>query len=369
MPTKRGGSKCSVKKQKSECDAASNECVWGKTGKCSQKRKPGNKKASAASASASAAAVSLHQYFPSVSKQASPRSPVASLSPVASSDDEQQQQALVQKTAEDFQPGVTLTNVRANADVDLRGRILKGIKILGGNMVNVDLRGADLSGATLENIMFHIAKLDGVNLTEATIRNCGFEDASINEARFSGARITESDMNKLSSADKAQFNDSVLTNVWLSGSKFREANFTNAKFEGAETKLNGVSFEKATLTGASFGEGVMLTIPPNMSGHHGLGYDYINFKGANLQKVKFSPNGTMANLSYNNFEGANLTGVNLEEADLRYCKFKGAIMTDTNLTMADLRDSELSVATLKDAHIDGATFNTLKMVRGGLAFQ
>jgi hypothetical protein len=37
--------------------------------------------------------------------------------------------------------------------------------------------------------------------------------------------------------------------------------------------------------------------------------------------------------------------------------------------MADLRDSELSVATLKDAHIDGATFNTLKMVRGGLAFQ
>jgi uncharacterized protein YjbI with pentapeptide repeats len=113
----------------------------------------------------------------------------------------------------------------------------------------------------------------------------------------------------------------------------------------------------------------MLTIPPNMSGHHGLGYDYINFKGANLQKVKFSPNGTMANLSYNNFEGANLTGVNLEEADLRYCKFKGAIMTDTNLTMADLRDSELSVAVLKDAHIDGATFNTLKMVRGGLAFQ
>jgi uncharacterized protein YjbI with pentapeptide repeats len=274
----------------------------------------------------------------------------------------------VQKTAEDFQPGVTLTNVRANAD--LRGRNLKGIKILGGNMVSVDLRGADLSGATLENIMFHNAKLDGAILTGATIRGCVFEEASVKETRFSGARITESDMNKLSSADKAQFNDSVLTNVWLSGSKFREANFTNAKFEGAETKLNGVSFEKATLTGASFGEGVMLTIPPNMlSAHDGLGYDNISFKGANLQKVKFSPNGTMANLAYNNFEGANLTGVNLEEADLRYCKFKGAIMTDTNLTMADLRDSELSVATLKDAHIDGATFNTLKMVRGGLAFQ
>ena len=360
---KIGGSKCSVKKQKPECEATE-ECVWGKTGKCSLKRKQGSKKASAANA------VSLHKFFPSVAQsksQGSPKSPKSHHdSPRSQEDDEE----LVQKTKEDFQPGATLKNVRANGDVDLKGRNMKGIKILGANMVSVDLRGADLSGATLENIMFHNAKLDGANLTGATIRNCGFEDASVKEANFSGARITESDMNTLSSADKAQFNDSVLTNVWFSGSKFREANFANAKFEGAETQLNGVSFEKANLTGASFGEGIMLTIPPMMkSAHHGLGYDYINFKGANLQKVKFSPNGTIANLSYNNFEGANLTGLKLEEADLRYCKFKGAIMTETNLSMADLRDSELSVAVLKDAYIDGATFNTLEMVRGVLVFQ
>ena len=350
-----GGSKCSTKKQQRECEASS-ECVWGKTGKCSQKRKPGNKKASAANA------VSL---IPSVAQTKSQGSP-AQGSPRSQEEEEEE---LVQKTKEDFQPGATLKNVRANGDVDLKGRNMKGIKIVGANMVSVDLRGADLSGATLENIMFHNAKLDGANLTGATIRGCGFEDASVKEAIFSGARITESDMNKLSSADKAQFNDSVLTDVYFSGSKFREANFANAKFEGAETQLNGVSFEKANLTGASFGEGVMLTIPPRLkSAHHDIGYDYINFKGANLQKVKFSPNGTIAILAYNNFEGANLTGVKLEEADLRYCKFKGAIMTDANLMMADLRDSELSVATLKGAYIDGATFNTLEMVRGFLRF-
>jgi uncharacterized protein YjbI with pentapeptide repeats len=299
-----------------------------------------------------------HQSQPQSHSQSSPRS------------EEEEDEPLVQKTKEDFQPGATLKNVRANGDVDLKGRDMKGIKILGANMVSVDLRGADLSGATLENIMFHNAKLDGANLTGATIRNCGFEDASVKETNFSGARITESDMNKLSSADKAQFNDSVLTNVYFSGSKFREANFVNAKFEGAETKLNGVSFEKANLTGASFGEGIMLTIPPNWRrAHDGLGYDYISFKGANLQKVKFSPNSTTANLSYNNFEGANLTGAKLEEAELRYCKFNGAIMTDASLSMADFRDSELSVAALKDAYIDGAIFNTLKMVRGVLAFE
>jgi uncharacterized protein YjbI with pentapeptide repeats len=298
---------------------------------------------------------------PQQQPQSSPRSEEGS---------EEEEEPLVQKTKEDFQPGATLKNVRANDDVDLKGRNMKGIKITGGNMVSVDLRGADLSGATLENIMFHNAKLDGANLTGATIRGCVFEEASVKEAHFSGAHITESDMNKLSSADKTQFNDSVLTNVWFSGSKFREANFANAKFEGAETKLNGVSFEKANLTGASFGEGVGLTIPPNMlRAHDGLGYDYISFKGANLQKVKFSPNSTTANLSYNNFEGANLTGAKLQEAELRYCKFKGAIMTDASLSMADFRDSELSVDTLKGAYIDGATFNTLEMVRGFLRFQ
>ena len=391
MPTKKcGGSKCSVKKQKAECDA-SNECVWGKTGKCSLKRKPGNKKASAASASAAPQVVSLHRFF---AKQASPKSPkspkspaasaafAASLSPAALSKSQgsprsqgsqgsprsEDDEPLVQKTKEDFQPGATLKNVRANGDVDLKGRNMKGIKIAGGNMNNVDLRGADLSGATLENIMFYNAKLDGANLTGATIRNCGFEEASVKEARFSDARITESDMNKLSSADKAQFNDSVLTNVRFSGSKFHEANFANAKFEGAETQLNGVSFEKANLTGASFGNGVVLT-DPHMNKGSSRRYDYISFKGANLQKVKFSPNGRIAELAYNNFEGANLTGANLAEADLRYCKFEGATMTDANLSMADLRDSELSVAALKDAFIDGATFNTLKMVRGVLHFE
>ena len=384
MPTKssanRGGSKCSVKKQKAECEL-SNECVWGKTGKCSLKRKPGNKNASAAAASQ---VVSLHRFF---AKQASPKSPLspaafaASLSPAALSKSQgsprsqgsqgsprSEDEPLVQKTKEDFQPGATLKNVRANGDVDLKGRNMKGIKIAGGNMNSVDLRGADLSGATLENIMFYNAKLDGANLTGATIRNCGFEEASIKEARFSDARITESDMNKLSSADKAQFNDSVLTNVRFSGSKFREANFANAKFEGAETQLNGVSFEKANLTGASFGNGVALT-DPHMNKGSSRRYDYISFKGANLQKVKFSPNGRIAELAYNNFEGANLTGANLAEADLRYCKFEGATMTDANLSMADLRDSELSVAALKDAFIDGATFNTLKMVRGVLHFE
>ena len=258
------------------------------------------------------------------------------------------------------QPGATLKNVSPQ---DLKGRNLKGIKILGGNMVNADLRGADLSGAILENVMFHHAKLDGAILTGATIRGCGFEEASLKDARFSGAHITESDLTKLSSADKAQFNDCILTDVHFSGSKFREANFANAKFEGAETQLGSASFEKANLKNASFGVGIMLT-DPDMD--QGRAYDFISFKGANLQNVKFA---FPTNLSYNNFEGADLSGLNLEEADLRHCKFKGASLEDANLHMADLRDAELNAAKLKNADIDGAIINTLEFHNGILRFK
>jgi hypothetical protein len=143
-----GGSKCSTKKQQRECEASS-ECVWGKTGKCSQKRKPGNKKASAANA------VSLIPSVAQTKSQGSPAqgspaqgSPRSQGSPAQGSPKSQgsprsqeEEEELVQKTKEDFQPGATLKNVRANDDVDLKGHNMKGIKIVGGNMVSVDLRG------------------------------------------------------------------------------------------------------------------------------------------------------------------------------------------------------------------------------------
>jgi uncharacterized protein YjbI with pentapeptide repeats len=391
MPVKRGGSKCSVKKQKAECDAAANECVWGKTGKCSQKRKPGNKKASVASASASASAVSLHQFFPSVAKQASPKSSIASLSPVASLspmvslspaaspksqgspkshisllsqgsqdsyEEEEQQQPLVKKTKEDFQPGATLQNVRANAEVDLRGRNLKGIKILGGNMVNVDLTGADLSGATLTDIVMGYAKMDGADLTGATISGCNFERAELNGAHLTKAKVSDCDLREVS-AKKIQMNGCTFTNVVFMRTNFMGANVVNAKFEGAETALNFVSFEEADLTRAEFSYDVPLA-NPDFDPHSRFDQGYfMNFKGATLANVKFPEE---ANMSHNNFHGANLTGVQLWGRDLQHCDFIDANLEDVDLSEADLRNARITMADLKNvASIDGASFNNLKL--------
>ena len=356
MPTKKyGGSKCSVKKQKAECDA-SNECVWGKTGKCSLKRKPGNKKASAASAAspvAKALSPVAKALSPVAKSQGSPKSQGSQ-----SSYEEEQQQPLVKKTAEDFQPGATLENIRANAEVDLRGRNLKGIKIIGGNMVNVDLTGADLSGATLTDIIMGYAKMDGVDLTGATISGCNFERAELNGAHLTKAKVSECDFRE-ASAKKIQMSGCTFTNVAFIRMNFTGANGVNVKFEGAETALNLVSFEEADLTRAEFGHGVPLG-SPDFDPHSRFKEGYlINFRGATLANAKFPEE---ANMSHNNFHGANLTGVQLWGRDLQHCDFIDANLEDVELSEADLRNAKITLAELKNvASIDGASFNNLKL--------
>ena len=378
MPTKKcGGSKCSVKKQKAECDA-SNECVWGKTGKCSLKRKPGNKKASAASA-ASPVAKALSPVAKALSPVAKAQGSVHALSmsqgspksqgsqgSQSSYEEEEQQQPLVKKTKEDFQPGATLENIRANAEVDLRGRNLKGIKIIGGNMVNVDLTGADLSGATLTDIVMGYAKMDGVDLTGATISGCNFERAELNGAHLTKAKVSECDFRE-ASAKKIQMSGCTMTNVAFIMTNFTGANGVNAKFEGAETALNLVSFEDADLTRAEFGHGVPLG-SPDFDPHSRFKQGYlINFRGATLVNAQFPEE---ANMSHNSFHGANLTGVQLWGRDLQHCDFIDANLEDVDLSEADLRNVKITLAELKNvASIDGASFNNLKIVRGVLRFQ
>jgi len=272
----------------------------------------------------------------------------------------------VKKTKEDFQPGATLENIRANAEVDLRGRNLKGIKIIGGNMVNVDLTGADLSGATLTDIVMGYAKMDGVDLTGATISGCNFERAELNGAHLTKAKVSECDFRE-ASAKKIQMSGCTMTNVAFIMTNFTGANGVNAKFEGAETALNLVSFEDADLTRAEFGHGVPLG-SPDFDPHSRFKQGYlINFRGATLVNAKFPEE---ANMSHNSFHGANLTGVQLWGRDLQHCDFIDANLEDVDLSEADLRNVKITLAELKNvASIDGASFNNLKIVRGVLRFQ
>ena len=272
--------------------------------------------------------------------------------------EEEEQQPLVKKTKEDFQPGATLKNVRANAEVDLRGRNLKGITIVGGNMVNVDLTGADLSGATLTDIVMGYAKMDGVDLTGATISGCNFEHVDLNGAHLTKAKVSECDFRE-ASAKKIQMSGCTFTNVAFIRTNFTGANVASAKFEGAETALNLVSFEAADLTRAEFGPGVPLG-SPDFDPHSRFREDYfMNFRGATLVNAKFPEE---ANMSHNNFHGANLTGVQLWGRDLQHCDFINANLEDVDLSEADLRNAKITLAELKNvASIDGASFNNLKL--------
>jgi uncharacterized protein YjbI with pentapeptide repeats len=202
------------------------------------------------------------------------------------------------------------------------------------------------------------AKMDGTDLTGATIRGCNLDHAELNGAHLTKARMSESDLTEVS-AKKAQLNECVFTNVHFTKSNFKEANVANATFEGADTKLNGVSFEEADLSDVKFGYDVVLT-NPHFDPHSRFNQGYhINFKGATLANVEFQEEG---NLAHNNFERADLTGAQLHGRNLQYCNFDKSNLQDADLSGADLRNAKITMDDLrKVGSIEGASFNNLNL--------
>ncbi len=64
--------------------------------------------------------------------------------------------------------------------------------------------------------------------------------------------------------------------------------------------------------------------------------------------------GECANLSYVNLRNAELNGANLSDADLSYANLSGANLSDTDLRDANLRGADLKYANLRGADLRGA---------------
>ncbi|MEB3308694.1 MAG: pentapeptide repeat-containing protein [Snowella sp.] len=78
---------------------------------------------------------------------------------------------------------------------------------------------------------------------------------------------------------------------------------------------------------------------------------HTNFRGAILTDADLSE----ANLSYTNFSGADLSGAYLESANLRYADFHKGSLALTNLISTDLCHANLCQTTITHANFSGAT--------------
>lgn len=137
-------------------------------------------------------------------------------------------------------------------DVDFLGASLIGANfnesfLTGVNFDGADLRNAQFRSATIDSSSFVSALLSDADFTAATLNNGSMFDATLVEADFTGAVLNAWSLKettvvgavfdqavfidsllKYAQADGASFVGADITDLWIYGSSFVEADFTNA---------------------------------------------------------------------------------------------------------------------------------------------
>ncbi len=213
------------------------------------------------------------------------------------------------------QADLSYTNLRGrnlqNADLrlaNLKGAHLTGANLRGANLFQANLREAALDGADLQN-----ANLREANLSEGWNWNVNFQGADLTDANLQGAVLRGANLQgaKLWRANLQRAN---LFNAMLQGADLRDANLQMAHLLIA--KLQEADLHDANLQGAN------LTLAnlqrANLSGAALVGANLLNasFRDARLKDARFlagagDPFDDAANLSTEQFAGADLSGVSL----------------------------------------------------------
>ena len=96
---------------------------------------------------------------------------------------------------------------------------LKGVQLVGADLMNAQLSNANLEGADLQNAQLKGANLDHANLKGANLVGAILENASLVEANLEGTSL-----------DGSRFDNSDICNANFRKAQFGTANFHNAQF-------------------------------------------------------------------------------------------------------------------------------------------
>jgi uncharacterized protein YjbI with pentapeptide repeats len=239
--------------------------------------------------------------------------------------------------------GASLANCNVSGTA-LDGAVLDGAVLEGAILREATLTAASLKGADLTNVQGALAVFSGATLDDAVFVGAGLQGARFENARgvacdFAGADLTQADL-RGAVFERSDFSQATLDMLRASGSSLvscdvGQARAVNADFTGArvrDLRATGADFHQATLVGVS-GEQTA--------------WDGSNLAGANMMEAELP--GAL-------FDGADLTGAVLDGASLVRAR-----LCDTNLTGARFVDANLFRATLEGALIKGSVFTRANM--------
>lgn len=289
-------------------------------------------------------------------------------------------------------------------NVDLRGANLRGIDLHGA-----DLRFANLQGANFSSILgkyVKVIKTKGIKssfnsrgyrkITRTNLKDANLSNADLRKTNLSNADLTNSRINK-AKFKGANFKGSILSGVELSQTSFKETNIIEASIKEIpiemfdEIGVNGIlrSIGNVAIVTDKIKEYKKLypSKPMDLRGLDLRGGDLsgLNLYGSSLQNsdlsskikqkwsqgskyqtwhgVTFNKKGGIeviinetrlegSDLSFVNFQNANLEGANLKNTNLSDVNLQNA-----NLELANLKKSNLTNADLKGANIKNASFS------------
>lgn len=123
-------------------------------------------------------------------------------------------------------------------DADLTDASFVEAEIYDTTFLRATLVDSDFSGATLEFGAMDHAALNRARFENATLAQWSIKEAQVVDARFDGALFVES-LIKYSNADGARFRSAQIDGLWIFGSSFVNADFTDAVGtpEGADSAV------------------------------------------------------------------------------------------------------------------------------------
>ncbi|QVI29267.1 pentapeptide repeat-containing protein [Mycolicibacterium neoaurum] len=168
--------------------------------------------------------------------------------------------------------GMDLSDVNLD-DANLTGVIAIGSNLSRAKMRRANITGAEFSGATLVDADFYYAR------SELEENRQGYGPPEFGSCNLQGAKFVAVSM------PEVQFPRADLSRAAFGSSRIADANFDHAKLHGAKLwlKLEGATFRKADLRGASF-------VPPKRP-RAGARFADVNFQDAKFDETTVWPRG------------------------------------------------------------------------------